>query len=130
MNTPADLIIKRLSALKSLRLPHEPVWRDCFDHTYPIRGAGLDGNTLGNGQDVQSRIARLVDSTLTDAARLQASSIMSGITPANSRWFGLDTGQESDDERRWLDDSAQLLWENIHAANFDSAAYELSLIHI
>lgn len=124
MTSPADQIIKRLSALKSLRLPHEPVWRDCFDHTYPIRGSGLDGNDLGNAQDVQSRMARLVDSTLTDAARLQASSIMSGITPANSRWFGLDVGEESDDERRWLDDSAQLLWENIHAANFDSAAYE------
>lgn len=121
---PADQIIKRLASLKALRLPHEPVWRDCFDHTYPIRGDGLSGMQLNNGQDVQSRIARLVDSTLTDAARLQASSIMSGITPANSRWFALDVGDESDDERRWLDDSAQLLWENIHAANFDSAAYE------
>lgn len=122
-SSPADQIIKRLSALKSLRLPHEPVWRDCFDHTYPIRGDGLDGST-STAQDVQARIARLVDSTLTDAARLQAASIMSGITPANSRWFGLDAGNVSDDERRWLDDSAQLLWENIHAANFDSAAYE------
>lgn len=120
----ADQVIKRLGALKALRLPHETVWRDCYDHTYPIRGAGLDGSIIGNANDVQTRIARLVDSTLTDAARLQASSIMSGITPANSRWFGLDVGDETDEELRWLDESAQLLWENIHAANFDSAAYE------
>lgn len=123
-NAIADKIIKRLGVLKALRLPHEPVWRDCFDHSYPIRGDGLQGLNLNNAHDVQSRIARLVDSTLTDAARLQASSIMSGITPANSRWFSLDVGNESDDERRWLDDSAQVLWENIHGANFDSAAYE------
>src|SRR5690606_13603922 len=123
-NAIADKIIKRLGVLKALRQPHEPVWRDCFDHSYPIRGDGLQGMNLNNAHDVQSRIARLVDSTLTDAARLQASSIMSGITPANSRWFSLDVGNESDDERRWLDDSAQVLWENIHGANFDSAAYE------
>lgn len=123
-NAIAGKIIKRLGVLKGLRLPHEPVWRDCFDHSYPIRGDGLQGLNLTNAHDVQTRIARLVDSTLTDAARLQASSIMSGITPANSRWFGLDVGDVGDDERRWLDDSAQILWENIHGANFDSAAYE------
>lgn len=121
--TPAAQICKRLASLKGLRQPHEPVWRDCFDHTYPIRGDGLD-TTLNDATDVQARIARLADSTLTDATRLQASAIMSGMTPANSRWFNLDVGQESDEERRWLDDSAQLLWENIHSANFDAAGYE------
>lgn len=122
-DTPAAQICKRLASLRALRRNHEPVWRDCFDHTYPIRGNGLDGESTG-APDIQARIARLADSTLTDSVRLQASAIMSGMTPANSRWFGLDVGEESDEERHWLDDSAQVLWENIHAANFDAAGYE------
>ena len=37
----AAQIAKTLSTLKSLRSPHESVWRDCFDHSYPIRGSGF-----------------------------------------------------------------------------------------
>lgn len=66
----------------------------------------------------------MIDGTTTDAARILSSGIMSGLTPANSLWFGMDVGQESEDERRWLDDSADILWQNIHASNFDAAAFE------
>ena len=52
---------------------------------------------------------------------------MSGMTPANSVWFALDSGQETDDERRWLDEVAHGLWENIHAANYDAAKFEAVL---
>lgn len=68
-----------------------------------------------------------MDSTLTDAARTQASAIISGLTPANSRWFGLDVDHATDEEKRWLDESADVLWRNIHNSNFDSAAYEGNL---
>lgn len=126
MNDTADKIVKRLAALKSLRRPHEQVWRDCFDHTYPLRGSGFTSDVI-DAQEGQSKRANLLDSTATDAVRILASSIMSGLTPANSRWFGLDVGNESEDERRWLDMAAQTLWENIHMANFDAAAFEAVL---
>lgn len=116
-------IVRRLGTLKGMRSSHEEVWRECFDHTYPLRGSGLNSDKI-DAQEGQNRKARLVDSTATDSTRVLASAIMSGLTPANSRWFQLDVGQESDEERRWLDDSAQTLWENIHAANFDAAAFE------
>lgn len=119
----ADQICKTLSTLKSLRSPHEQVWRDCFDYSYPIRGSGFNGESL-SAQEALNRKARLVDGTLTDAARILSSSIMGGMTPANSLWFGMDVGNESDEERRWLDQSADILWQNIHAANFDAAAFE------
>lgn len=122
-NDLASQIVRRLNALKSLRSPHETVWRECFDHTYPLRGSGIDGDKL-DAQSGQSKKADLLDATATDSARILASAIMSGLTPANSRWFQLDVGIESDTERRWLDDAAQTLWENIHAANFDSAGFE------
>lgn len=123
MNETADKIVKRLAALKSLRRPHEEVWRECFDHTYPLRGSGFSSDVI-DAQQGQTKRANLLDATATDAVRILASAIMSGLTPANSRWFQLDVGQESEDERRWLDDSAQVLWENIHMANFDAAAFE------
>lgn len=126
MNDTADKVVKRLSALKSLRRPHEQVWRDCFDFTYPLRGSGFVSDII-DAQEGQRRRANLLDSTATDAARVLASSIMSGLTPANSRWFGLDVGNESEDERRWLDMAALTLWENIHMANFDAAAFEAVL---
>ncbi|WP_433886942.1 portal protein [Pseudomonas vranovensis] len=118
-----DQICKTLSTLKSLRSPHEQVWRDCFDHTYPVRGNGFYCEMM-SAQEALNRKARIFDGTTTDAARILSSSVQSGLTPANSLWFGMDVGQESEDERRWLDDSSDIIWQNIHASNFDAAAFE------
>ena len=52
MNETADKIVKRLAALKSLRRPHEQVWRDCFDHTYPLRGSGLTSDVIDAQQEI------------------------------------------------------------------------------
>lgn len=122
MSNP-DQIVKTLSTLKSLRTPHETVWRDCYDYTHPIRGSGFYSDVM-NADEALRRRARLIDSTTTDASRILASAIMGGMTPANSMWFGMDVGGETEDERRWLDDSSKFIWENIHASNFDAAAFE------
>ncbi|PTS84003.1 phage tail protein [Pseudomonas sp. HMWF032] len=119
----ADQIAKTLSNMKSQRSPHESVWRDCYDLSHPIRGSGFYSNVMSADEALRRR-ARIIDSTLTDAARILASAIMGGMTPANSLWFGMDVGQESEEERRWLDDSSHFIWENIHASNFDAAAFE------
>jgi hypothetical protein len=119
-------IIKRKESLRSLRTVHEDVWRDCFDYSFPIRGNGLWGEQ-NDTSTAKAKRAKLMDSTSTEGCRTLAASVMSGMTPANSRWFGLAVGHESDDEKRWLDESSELLWENIHAANFDAAAFECCL---
>src|SRR3546814_1006478 len=36
-------------------------------------------------------------------------------------------GNETPEEKAWLDDSAQLLWENIHLGNFDAEGFESAL---
>ncbi len=116
-------IIRRLEALKGIRRPVEKVWEDCFNASYPHRASGF-GSTIDADQ-AQRKKAEILDVVTTDAVRTLASNIMSGLTPANSRWFALDVGQrESQDERRWLDDAAQVLFENIHASNFDAEAFE------
>lgn len=119
-------IVKRLDALKSKRSHLETDWRDCFDMTFPERGSGLLGDVIDSTQ-ARSRTASRLDSTGTDSARILASALMSGMTPANSRWFALDVGGESDDERKWLDAAADTIWQNIHAANFDAAGFECML---
>lgn len=101
----------------------DTVWRDCFDVTFPLRGNGISGSveTANSGQTKQ---ARIMDSTAADSTNILAANIMAGLTPANALWFALDVGDETDEERRWLDDAAKLTWENIHMSNFDAEAFE------
>lgn len=119
----AQKIIRRAAAMKVEFDRHQNVWRRCFEVTYPERAFGLNGDQ-GDAQTAQSKKAQLMDSTASDACRLLASSIMSGMTPANGVWFALDAGFETDEERRWLDDAAKFCWERIHAANYDAAKFE------
>lgn len=125
MAADAKKILDRLAALVGRRSPYEQDWRDCFDMTFPMRGIGFQGNQ--STDTARGKNAARLDSTGTDSARTLASGLMGGITPANSRWFGLDVGDETDEERQWLDDAADTIWQNIHAANFDAAGYECCL---
>jgi hypothetical protein len=125
-NANAAAICKRLGALKSDRQPHENVWRDCFDFTHPLRGDGFNATRM-DAQQGAARQAKILDGTATDSSRMLASAIMSGLTPANSRWFELDVDNETEEERQWFDATADALWTNIHQANFDAEAYEACL---
>jgi hypothetical protein len=119
-------IVDRLAALTAKRSPHESDWRDCFDMTFPVRGDGFAGQML-DSTSARSKNAARLDSTGTDSARTLASAIMSGVTPANSQWFALDVGEETEEERTWLDEAARIIWENIHGANFDAVGFECTL---
>lgn len=122
----AKRIIKRLGALKGLRQPNEQNWRDCFNFTFPLRGSGFQSEQL-NAQSGQDKRAQLVDSTATDSGRILASDLMSGLTPPSALWFQLGVDKSTDDEKVWLEEAGQTTFEAIHAANFDSAAFESML---
>lgn len=122
----AKAIIRQLAAKKQQRSLHEPIWQECYDYSFPERGNGLNGSFL-TPQDGQTKKNRILDDTAADSARVLSSGIVSGTTPASSLWFGLDAGQESDEENAWLDQAARILFENIHGANFDSAAFECGI---
>ena len=121
MGADATEIVKRLGQLKAQRAPHEQVWRECFDCTYPLRGSGFAQDVM-DAERGQSKQADILDSTGTDAAQLLASEIASGTTPANTLWFEYAiTGASDDDtEQRWLGEAAKTVWEHIHASNYDS----------
>jgi hypothetical protein len=122
----ADRLMRRWGAMDADYQRHVAVWRACFEATYPERADGLQGDHI-DAQSAQNKKAELMDSTATDAARLLTSSVISGMTPANSVWFAMDVGEESDDEKRWLGEAAEAMWEAIHGANYDSAKFECVL---
>lgn len=120
-------LIRRHERMRSQRETDvDTTWRECFDFTFPLRANGLS-RAISTITGQQHKQAEMLDSTAADAANILAANIMGGLTPSNSVWFALDVGNETNDERRWLDDSAKLLWENIHMANFDAEGYECAL---
>lgn len=127
MDDLAAKIIKRADALRAQRQRHDEVWKDCFDHTYPIRGEGFYDGSYGGADTAKDRVSRLLTSVATDSSRMLASALVSGMTPAQAQWFDLGEVGDIDDEREWFSTSAKVIWENIHAANFDSEGYEANL---
>lgn len=122
----ASALLRRRDSMKSLRVPFEQNMKDGFDYSFPERGDGFYNET-SDGGNIASKRARLFDSTSTDSGQILASSIMSGGTPSNSRWLGLSAGEDSDEEKKWFDFAAQVIWENIHASNFDSEGFDACL---
>lgn len=122
-----ERIGRRLSALKAARQPYESEMRSCFDYTFPERSGGLEGDVFSS-QEARGKRAQIFDDTVKDSSRTLSSSVVGGMTPANSIWFGLDAGgNEADDGERWLSDASQFLFDNIHAGNFDSASFECAM---
>jgi hypothetical protein len=118
---------RRLDRLITLRQPHEPNWRDCFDHSFPIRGSGLEGGTPLDAQQAADRRARLLHSFATDAGRTLAAALVSGTTPSSSVWGTVAVASADDEGKRWLEEKSKQLHEEIHASTFDAAAYESCL---
>ena len=120
-------LVKRLVRLRNLRQPHEQVWLDCFDHSFPIRGSGLLGGNALNAQQAMDRKARLLHSAGTDSCRTLAAAIVSGATPSSSVWALLDVSGADEEGKRWLDEKGKQLHEEIHASTFDAAAMEVAM---
>ena len=121
-------LLERLKALRSLREIHESDWRDCFDYISPARGMGFVQQP-GEFYSAKSKQAALYDSTGTDAARRLASALLSGLVPANNRWFQFYREDVGEDTRgaTWYDDTARTLWVNIQNSDFQVVGYEAIL---
>lgn len=116
-------VSQRLATMESLRSEHVEVWRKSYQYTYPMRQHGFFGEIV-TAENGLAELSRLNDSTTTEAVRNWASHMISGMTPSNALWFGLYMSGQADDEKRFLSQSARIIWENIHNSNFDSLAFE------
>lgn len=127
MAAAVEQLFRRLQRLKTLRQPHEKVWRDCFDHSFPIRGSGLQGDMPMTAQQAQDRKARLLHSVSTDAGRTLAAALVSGAVPSSSVWALLSVTGADDAAKAWLDEKGKQLHEEVHASVFDSVVMECAL---
>lgn len=132
MDDIAAQVCRRQMVLEGERQLHERNWMECYDYTFPERGAGLNG-TIWNPTDVQSKKVRILDDTAAESVRQLAANMVSSATPANSQWLGFDAGpdhpqeEEKDEESRWLDRAARIIWENIQASDFPNVIYETAI---
>jgi hypothetical protein len=115
---PQRLASRRSQQMADKQL-HVQVWTDCYRMTFPERGSGLQSDIL-TANEAQQHKARIYDSTAPDGVSTGVATVMGAMVPSNAVWFGLDVGNETDEERRFLDDGAKFIWENIHASNFDA----------
>lgn len=135
MTAAADAVIKRLDTLVAARTTFDNHWRQCFDMTIPMRGSGfaLSAGSHGVGTGIthesyaRQKQAELLDSVGADAVRILAAALKEGAMSPNGRWFSLSIQSADDEEKRWLDAAADILFENIHASNFDAVAYDCML---
>lgn len=121
-----DQILRRLGSMTGVRSNIENIWQECFDYSFPVRGDNFYGQRSDATSSAAKR-ARLLDGTSTDAGRILAASLISGATPNNSRWFGMSSGQDTDEEKKWFDNCSEIIWTNIHASNYDAVGFECCL---
>ena len=116
---PAELL-KRLSSLKSERLPLEESWRHSYHFACPSR-------QMFRTRRKEDEYKDLYDTTLIESTQLLVSSLQSGTVPANSKWFNL----VSDDPKslntvvdKYLEQVSDTMFKYIHLTNFDSEVYD------
>lgn len=132
-------IIKRLSDLKTLRLPHEETWKEAYKYASPenIQTFNGGGSYSHAGLEELRKQARkeLYETTLVDSTQLLVASIINGTTSPNTKWFtlapvGLNMPTELNEGEKWLEEVSNLIFKNIHSHGFDSivSEYVLNLV--
>lgn len=131
MAADAAAILRRFERMKQSRSVVETEIRDCYRYTDPARGSGfetLGGVLLDNGQaataTASEKKADLLTDVGTDSARILASALMSGATPANSLWASLEVPGSADTDMKWLENASKIQWENIHNSNYDAVGFD------
>ena len=116
--------LKRHEQRRSERLRNEHITRECYDYVHPARGFGFSGDATFDAATEQTKRARVLSSVSADAAENLTANLVAGATPANAQWFEMDVAGASENDKRWLSDSARFIWENIHASNFDAEVFD------
>ena len=124
-------VLQQFKTLRELRAPLDQEYRDCYDYVKPALGGGFNDlmDAFAEAQSTKAKQARLFDSTATEAVRMLSSSVLSSLTPPNTRWFDLaapifDDEDLAQDAKEWLEDSAERIHTMVHASNYDSEAIE------
>lgn len=98
-------------------------WQDCYDYALPGR-TGFHDFVSG-----QSNLDKIYDSTAVTAVQEFASRMQDGLTPAFSKWFEFQAGQEIHPDMRSeveeaLEEDSQIVWEHLSASNMNQELHE------
>ena len=125
MTAQVDASASASRALEATAPAHESVWRDCVDHSFPIRASGLDGGVRSTRSRPWTAKSRLLHSRPPPmpAARWPRRS-------SRGHAVELDLGAARRDGRRRRGPSlarrkGKQLHEEIHASTFDAAAFRV-----
>lgn len=129
MGNIASKIVDRVSSLRSERASLETIWKDCYEHTFPVRAAGLLGNNFTADQ-AKNKVADLLTTEGTRGARDIASIIVGGMTPSNAKWFDFVIDDLEQEEDEALKKASDIIFRKIHSSNYDSEAVESMLDNV
>lgn len=122
-------VMSRMSLLQSARQLHEQVWDDCYKHTFPQRGTGLQSTVAMTASEHQRDKARIFDDTAPDGVKTGVSAFLGAAVPSNAVWAGLEVGNDTEQEKQWLEKMSIFIWQNIHSSNFDAEAFDAMSDH-
>ena len=85
-----DTVWSRYQRAQQRRRCWESLWRECYTHALPQRGAGFSSEFRPGANPVD----RLFDGTALDAVEQLGASLLAELTPPWSEWFGLIPGRD------------------------------------
>jgi hypothetical protein len=123
--------------MKQLRYPLDKAWERAYRYSFPFYGQGFNWrqetmNTLQQGRVADVWQDDMMTTEGPDTCRLLASAILSSLTPTNVRWFDLDVaGMDYDGlsqaSKAWLEDSANVVCDEINKANYDAESMDFAI---
>lgn len=114
-------IIKRLEHLTTERKTLDGTWETIEQFVTPYRGQFFQDQTSEHEQAWRQR--QIFDSTAVNACQTLAASIHGSITSPAYRWFDLqfrvDSLNQSQEAKEWLDDTADRIYNALQESNFN-----------
>ena len=119
-----EQIVRRYDRLKSIRGTWDSHWREIAELVYPRRDDFDTKRSPG-----EKRMTKVFNSTAIQANELLASGLVAlNINPATT-WFRANTSDLDEAAKRWLDNAASVMLEEINSASsgFYTTSYEYFL---
>lgn len=126
MPTDVSALVQRYRDLRGQRGLWETHWQELADYMLPRRADIVMRRAKGD-----KRTERLFDGTALHAVELLAAALHGLLTGSSTRWFSLslrDRTLMGDAEvRAWLEDAAEIIYEELGRSNFETELHELYL---
>jgi hypothetical protein len=123
-NKKIDKIISQFENAKQARNDWQEYWEDCYSYVIPNRNLGIE--------NYNRKTNHIFDATASDAVDQLSANLISELTPAWSKWFGLTSGTELTNEDKaqidpLLDEAEKTIQSNFDRSNFYTELHQCYL---